>query len=67
MINSNSLINTITSYMYMYVFYTQKLSCSDEMIICEFRNEDVKFRGCKVSDACLRFTKELTTKWMNAY
>lgn len=48
--------------MYTYVFYTQKLSCSDEMIICEFRNEDVKFRGCKVSDACLRFTKELTTK-----
>lgn len=45
-----------------YVFYTHKLSCSDEMIICEFRNEDVKFRGCKVSDACLRFTKELTTK-----
>lgn len=27
-----------------YVFYTHKLSCSDEMIICEFRNEDVKFQ-----------------------
>lgn len=53
--------------MYMYVFYIYKLSCSDEMIICEFWNEDVKFRGCKVLDVCLCFIKEFMIKWMNVY